>query len=93
MLLRDGSMSRQDKEQFPSIGEQSKGLVDLLKKTISDSMEGNPILVDEFERDRRLDICRACDSFQAKSQRCKECGCYMNHKTQFHAAECPLKKW
>lgn len=93
MLLRGGSMSQNDKEQFPSMGEQSKNLLDLLNNVIEQSMEGNPILVDQLERDRRFDICKACDSFQAKSQRCKECGCYMTHKTQFHAAECPLGKW
>ena len=69
MLLRGGSMSQKDKEQFPSMGEQSKNLLDLLNNVIEQSMEGNPILVDQLERDRRFDICKACLLYTSPSPR------------------------
>jgi hypothetical protein len=87
-------MSQKDQNNnLPSTGEMGKNLADLLLKVAKDSIVGNPILVSEDEQQRRMDICRACDKFMARSIRCKECGCYLNHKTQFVVSECPIEKW
>lgn len=41
----------------------------------------------------RLDICNGCEKFIHESNRCKECGCFMNLKTKLAEAKCPLNKW
>ena len=84
-------MSQKDK--MPSTGEMGKNLADLLLKIAQESIEGNSILVSNDEQQRRLDICLACKYFVEKSRRCRKCGCYMNHKTQFTASQCPIQKW
>jgi len=40
----------------------------------------------------RLQECEACPSF-TQGRRCKECGCFMDLKTQLLHASCPLNKW
>ena len=47
-------------------------------------------------REERYDTCKACPYFDAKSKRCKDCGCFMEAKTWVGGAPdalCPQKKW
>ena len=44
-------------------------------------------------KQRRLEICMTCPSWEQKSNRCLECGCQMRVKTTLTSSECPLKKW
>jgi len=41
----------------------------------------------------RYDICQSCDRFNSLLKKCKECGCFMQLKTKFPDAFCPLNKW
>lgn len=45
------------------------------------------------EREKRMDLCRACKHFIEKERRCSECGCFMAAKTWIKAATCPVGKW
>jgi hypothetical protein len=45
------------------------------------------------EYQKRLDICLGCDRLIKLTKQCKECGCFMNIKTQLPHASCPLGKW
>lgn len=45
------------------------------------------------EYQKRLDICLGCDRLIKSTKQCKECGCFMNIKTQLPHASCPLGKW
>ena len=47
----------------------------------------------KLERERRLNICRACEKFEPVLTRCKECGCFLKLKTWFMNSNCPLGKW
>jgi hypothetical protein len=42
---------------------------------------------------RRLEICKTCPFFLARSQRCRKCGCFMQLKTTLKQAKCPVGKW
>lgn len=44
-------------------------------------------------RNKRLDICKGCDSLFKATNTCKECGCFMSLKTWLKKASCPLDKW
>jgi len=41
----------------------------------------------------RLEICKACDFYRAKTNQCKKCGCFMKLKTTLANAKCPIGKW
>jgi hypothetical protein len=43
--------------------------------------------------EKRLDHCRKCDEYDNILRRCRKCGCFMDAKTLFPDAECPLEKW
>ena len=45
------------------------------------------------EQKRRFEICKACDRFDKKQERCRECGCFMVVKVLLEVWHCPLKKW
>lgn len=45
------------------------------------------------EYQKRLDVCLGCDRLIKSTKQCKECGCFMNIKTQLPHASCPLGKW
>ena len=41
----------------------------------------------------RLEICKSCEFFKPKTQRCGKCGCFMKLKTGLENAKCPIGKW
>ena len=41
----------------------------------------------------RLDICRDCESFLPRLERCAECGCFLQIKARFRVFNCPVNKW
>jgi hypothetical protein len=41
----------------------------------------------------RMDLCRACEMYDAQQNRCNACGCFLNAKALFRSAECDLGKW
>jgi len=45
----------------------------------------------------RLALCEECDLLDPKTLRCRSCGCYVERKTKWADAECPLpepaKRW
>ena len=42
---------------------------------------------------KRMKICKACDCFISKTNKCNECGCFMKVKVKLKKAECPMGKW
>lgn len=41
----------------------------------------------------RLEICRSCEFYRARTNQCKKCGCFMKLKTSLENAKCPIGKW
>jgi predicted Zn-ribbon and HTH transcriptional regulator len=94
MLLLDGFMSHQEsKNEFPSFGEQGKNLTELVRKMMDDVAKGENLFVDDFEQQRRYDMCQVCEHFVSGPKRCKKCGCFMKNKVVFKASQCPVGKW
>lgn len=69
------------------------GLLDVAK----DLVRGNLQFVLPHIRDARSKVCLECPSLQkipmTRLGTCKECGCFMDAKTQLSKAVCPLRKW
>ena len=86
-------MQENNTNEFPSWMDQAKNLSELTQKILKDVAEGDNLFVDDFEQQRRLDICNACEYYHHHRSRCKKCGCYMKHKVTFKSSECPVEKW
>jgi ribosomal protein L32 len=41
----------------------------------------------------RLEICKTCEFYIARSNRCSKCGCFMRLKTTLARATCPVGHW
>ena len=82
-------------ESFPSLPEQGKNLAkftfDVVKNVID--ISATPVLVSEEKQEERLSICKKCDYYSVRQNRCKQCGCYLSHKVKFGASACPVGKW
>lgn len=57
-----------------------------------------PILVDDKESSRRIDICNKCEHLNVKGLRmfrnmCNKCGCFMPAKVKLQNSNCPEGKW
>jgi len=94
MLLRDGFIMQDDKQDLPSLSEQGKNLAKFTFEVVQDAvtLTGNPFVEKDTYKDR-LKICATCEHFILKNKRCKQCGCYMESKAKFTIAKCPIQKW
>jgi hypothetical protein len=50
-------------------------------------------LVSPEEKERRLDICNACEFFFNPTKQCRQCGCIMPAKAMLTKSTCPINKW
>jgi len=41
----------------------------------------------------RWKACKACPRYQAESERCGACGCFLRSKIAWELSECPEKRW
>ena len=65
-------------------------------------IKGKQVIVPQEIAEARWEICKQCPYLKydetnpdtnKKDGRCTECGCFMNVKTHYAAAECPVGKW
>lgn len=75
--------------QPPTLLSKAASATKALAKHVADGLRTT---TDE-ERDRRLEICRACDQFDAATVTCRQCGCNLKLKTRLRTGECPQGKW
>ena len=89
------------KEEFPDIKEQGKNLAkftvkvvkDVVINTGSDNEAGGFVSDAKDKQKERWDICKVCEHYSVRQQRCKKCGCYLEYKIKFDVSECPINKW
>jgi len=43
--------------------------------------------------DARLEVCKVCEFYRARTNQCRKCGCFMKLKTKLEHAKCPIGKW
>jgi hypothetical protein len=84
-----------EQKDFPSVIEQAKNLTKLVTNTVIAAASGNDVFVSIEIKNERLLICNECPHYFKEEfrSRCKECGCFLEQKTQFSEAECPIGKW
>lgn len=62
-------------------------------RAASSVLLGRTVKVSDDEQSRRLEICAACEWFNAKQERCSRCGCYTAAKSWLKTEKCPVGKW
>ena len=79
--------------EFPSIPDQAQNLTKLIQDVIVDAVKGNKIFASDELKEQRMAICRGCEYYHEEQGRCKECGCFLEDKTSYSSAICPIRKW
>jgi len=80
-------------QQYPDFWEQMKGFQQFAQSVGQNVVEGDGIFVSEEKKKKREQICNDCSQFNRESKRCYLCGCYMEVKWKFKAADCPISMW
>lgn len=77
--------------EYPPLLEQIANAAKAAVKFVASGCE----TAGQAEFDRRLSICEACDQYDAKSKRCRICGCKTAAKLRMASERCPLPepKW
>lgn len=89
----DAQFEKEKGKEFPPKLEQARNFAKAMWATAKRGMNNLPVIASAEVGGRRLAICEACPSFDASSNRCRECGCVMSLKSQLVASTCPLNKW
>jgi hypothetical protein len=82
---------------YPSLIKMAANMVNSTIDFIADGGK----LVDEEEQSRRLGICQgneeagipACPEYDAKQNRCYQCGCHLGLASAIASKHCPLQRW
>lgn len=78
---------------LPSTIDMMKSVLTAGKDIIAGKLNGEDVLVNEETKENRLSICHACEFFIMKTNRCNQCGCFMEAKSMFNKVSCPIGKW
>ena len=87
-----------NKEEFPSLPEQGKNIAKFTFEVVKNVIDISPrnetkLIIPEEEQKQRLDVCKKCDYYSVRQNRCRQCGCYLGTKIKFGASTCPIGKW
>lgn len=73
----------------PGLFEQAGNFLGAAAKHIKNGMKK----VTPEELEARLEICRNCPFYEARSTRCKKCGCFTGVKASWDSEKCPDGRW
>ena len=89
-------------KKLPPASQQIRDLATTHWKSLKAFMRGKHVIVPQEVAQERWEICKQCPQLlydevnpdtDKKDGRCTECGCFMNVKTHYATAECPIEKW
>lgn len=80
-------------KDLPSFTDMAKGLFGSAKDIVAGALHGEGVMVSEDVYLQRMSICNTCEFFRNEDKRCTQCGCFMETKTRFKKAYCPVEKW
>ena len=92
-----------DKEKkLPPASQMIRNIATDHWKSLKAFMKGEHVITPQNIAEERWEICKQCPQLlydevnpdtDKKDGRCTECGCFMNVKTHYATAECPIEKW
>jgi hypothetical protein len=75
------------------VATQAVGIARAAARALADVVGGRPVVGHAAEVQRRLDLCRGCDRYDAARGRCTVCGCVATWKARLESQHCPIGKW
>jgi hypothetical protein len=79
--------------EYPSLSKQAKNLTQFASSIAQNAMNSGTLFVPQDVKQERLNICYDCEHYDPDQKRCKQCGCFLEHKTKFATGSCPINKW
>jgi hypothetical protein len=79
--------------EYPSLSEQAKNLTQFVSDVTKDAINSGSLFASKEVQQERLSICHKCEYYDPNQERCKHCGCFLEHKTKFSSGSCPINKW
>ena len=92
----------EDEKKLPPTSQMVRNLAVDHWKSLKAFVRGKQVIVPQEVAEERWEICKQCpyllyDETNPDTNkvdgRCTECGCFMNVKTHYATAECPIGKW
>ena len=86
---------KDNNEEFPSVEKQIGNLAKFAIEMVTDIATTHEldVFADNDTQKERWDICNKCEHFAYKQKRCRQCGCWMEHKIKFSASSCLVDRW
>jgi hypothetical protein len=80
---------------YPSLLTQAGNAAGAAGRMLAAVVTGRAVQVDDAEYARRLDLCHACEQYDARADKCLKCGCVARWKARLSSEHCPLSnpKW
>lgn len=75
--------------QLPSKIQMAKNLA----HAITEHAKTGFANVEKPLQEQRLEICKGCEFYMAKEDRCAKCGCHLKSKSAWKSSHCPIGKW
>ena len=92
----------EEEQKLPPASQMVRDLAVTHWRSLKAFMRGKHVIVPQEVAKKRWNECIKCDRLlydeinpdtDKKDGRCTECGCFMNVKTHYATAECPINKW
>jgi len=91
-----------EEKRLPPASQMIRNLATDHWRSLKAFVKGKQVIVPQAVAEQRWEICKQCTYLKydetnpdtnKKDGRCTECGCFMNVKTHYATAECPIGEW
>jgi len=100
--IKESEKMLKGEKKLPLMSQMVRNVAVEHWKSLKAFLKGKHVIVPQEIAQERWDECIKCDRLlydeinpdtDKKDGRCIECGCFMNVKTHYATAECPIDKW
>ena len=100
--IKESEKMLEGEKKLPPTSQMVRNIAVDHWKSLKAFMRGKHVIVPQEVAEQRWEICKQCpellyDEVNPDTDkidgRCTECGCFMNVKTHYATAECPIDKW
>lgn len=74
-----------------TVNKKIQNALDALGRVVNAAATGDQVFVNQQVKDRRLEVCKKCPSFE--QGKCLRCGCFVDLKARLRTERCPEGKW
>lgn len=78
---------------FPRTSDQVRNAAQAVRRVIGAVADGRKVKASPEQYRSRLDTCAACEHYDARTRRCRRCGCFTRFKALLATEHCPENKW